>query len=187
MNNQQITQFIFELAQLRRIKHEGYRMAGVDHPLSVADHCTRAAQIGYFLAKMEGYENPYEVVTMVVFHDIGECRTGDIHKVANRYVKVEELQAVKDQLRPFEEEGEELLSLWKQTEERSSIPGVIAKDADYLEKGFTAKEYLEQGHKSAQDWINNVKKHLQTKSAKALAEEMEKMNSTDWWSGLKKI
>ncbi len=187
MNNKHISQFIFELAQLRRIKHEGYRMAGVESPLSVADHCTRAAQIGYFLAKMEGYENPYEVVTMVVFHDIGECRTGDIHKVANRYVKADELQAVKDQLKNLEMGSNELLSLWKQTEKRTSVPGVIAKDADYLEKGFTAKEYLEQGHKSAQDWINNVKKHLQTKSAKELLKTMEKMKSTDWWKGLKKL
>ena len=187
MKNNNITKFIFELAQLRRIKHEGYRLAGVDHPLSVADHCTRAAQIGYFLAKLEAYENPYEVVTMIVFHDIGECRIGDIHKVANRYVKADELQAVKDQLKNLEMGANELLSLWKQTENRTSVPGVIAKDADYLEKGFTAKEYLELGHASARDWMDNVKKHLQTKAAKELFKTMEKMKSTDWWAGLKKI
>jgi putative hydrolases of HD superfamily len=186
MPNTPLIKFIFELAQLRRIKHEGFRLAGVDNPLSVADHSLRSAQIGYFLAKMEHYENPYEVVTMLVFHDIGECRTGDIHKVANRYLKADEESAVKDQVRPLED-GQELLELWKQTETRSSIPGVIAKDADYLEKAFTAKEYTETGYKSAEDWIKNVRKHLQTKSAKTLLEEMAKMTSTDWWDGLKKI
>lgn len=186
MSNKQLINFIFELAQLRRIKHEGWRLSGVEKPLSVADHALRSAQIGYFLAKKEGFENPYEVVTMLVFHDIGECRIGDIHKVANRYVQANEEQAVKDQLRPLDD-NEELFSLWKQTETRSSIPGVIAKDADYLEKAFTAKEYMEMGHKTAEDWINNVRKHLQTVSAKTLLEEMVKMTSTDWWNGLKKI
>ena len=89
-------------------------------------------------------------------------------------VEADEEGAVKDQLRPLSD-GNELLSLWKQCEKRSSIPGVIAKDADYLEKAFTAKEYTETGHKSAVDWIKNVKKHLQTKSAKTLLEEMVKM------------
>jgi len=186
MANKQLIKFIFELAQLRRIKHEGFRLSGVDCPLSVADHSLRAAQIGFFLARMEKYENPYEIVTMLVFHDIGECRTGDIHKVANRYIKADEEGAVKDQLQPLED-GSKLLSLWKQCEKRTSIPGVIAKDADYLEKAFTAKEYTETGHKSAVDWINNVRKHLQTKSAKVMLEEMVKMTSTDWWDGLKLI
>jgi putative hydrolase of HD superfamily len=186
MSNKQLINFIFELAQLRRIKHEGWRLSGIENPLSVADHALRSAQIGYFLAKLEKFENPYEVVTMLVFHDIGECRIGDIHKVANRYVKADEEQAVKDQLRPLED-GQELLEIWKQAENRSSVPGVIAKDADYLEKAFTAKEYMEMGHKAADDWINNVRKHLQTASAKELLEEMVKMTSTDWWNGLKKI
>lgn len=186
MTNKKLLNFLFELAMLRRVKHEGYRLAGAEAPPSVADHTLRAAQMAYFLAKMEGYENPYEVVTMAVFHDIGECRIGDIHKVANRYVEAHEEQVVKDQLAPLED-GDELFSLWKQTEERSSIPGVIAKDADYLEKAFTAKEYTEQGYNSAKDWMKNVEKHLQTKSAKELFKEMVKMTSTDWWDGLKKI
>jgi len=186
MSNKHLINFIFELAQLRRIKHEGFRLSGVENPLSVADHGLRSAQIGYFLAKMEGFEDPYEVVTMLVFHDIGECRVGDIHKLANRYVDADEEQAVKDQLKPLAD-GQDLLGLWRQAETRSSIPGVIAKDADYLEKAFTAKEYMEMGYKAAEDWINNVRKHLQTKSAKKLLEEMVKMTSTDWWNGLKKI
>jgi putative hydrolase of HD superfamily len=185
--NKQITQFIFELGQLRRIKHEGYRLAGVGDVISVADHNLRTAQIAYFLAKAEGYENPYEVVTMAVFHDIGECRIGDIHKVANRYIQADEQGAVKDQCRPLEEMGEAIFSLWKQTEERSSIPGVIAKDADYLEQAFTAKEYLEKGYTKMAVWIQNSKKHLQTRAAQLLWEEMNAMESWEWWKNLKKL
>jgi len=186
MNHKKLLNFLFELCQLRRIKHEGLRLSGIDTPISVADHSLRAAQIGFFLAKMEECENPYEVVTMIVFHETGECRVGDIHKVANRYVEQNEEQAVKDQFAPLED-GQELFELWNQMEHRTSIPGVIAKDADYLEKGITAKEYVEIGYKAMEDWMNNVEKHLQTKSAKDLFKEMKKMTSTDWWNGLKKI
>lgn len=70
MTSKDILNFIFELGQLKRIKHEGWRLIGVKFPESVADHCLRAAQIGYILAKMEKYENPFEVCSMVVFHDI---------------------------------------------------------------------------------------------------------------------
>ena len=106
-----ILNFFFELAQLRRIKHEGWRTIGVENPESVADHSLRAAQIGYFLAKEENYKNPQEIVTMLVFHDIGECRIGDIHKIANRYVEANEEQAVKDQIQNLGETGKELFSL----------------------------------------------------------------------------
>ncbi|MGC9308938.1 MAG: HD domain-containing protein, partial [Thermoplasmatota archaeon] len=47
------SQFIYELGMLRRIRREGWRLAGIE-PESVAAHSLRAAQIGYLLACMEG-------------------------------------------------------------------------------------------------------------------------------------
>ncbi|MDI6721005.1 MAG: HD domain-containing protein [Candidatus Aenigmarchaeota archaeon] len=64
MENKDVLNFIFEMGQLRRIKHEGWRIAGVENPESVADHALRAAQIGFFLARLEGYDNPYEVCSI---------------------------------------------------------------------------------------------------------------------------
>ncbi|MBN2087844.1 HD domain-containing protein [Candidatus Peregrinibacteria bacterium] len=186
MDTKHLINLLFELGQLRRIQHDGWRNANVEKPESVAEHSLRAAQIGYFLAKNEKYDNPYEVVTMIVFHDIGECRIGDINKVANRYVEADEEGAVKD-LTSDLNDGGELFDMWNETENRSTEAGKIAKDADYLEQAFCAKEYMDTGHKSAEDWINNVRKKLETKSAKDLLETMVNMSSTDWWQGLKKI
>ena len=45
--------FLFELGQLKRVKHEGWRLVGVEHPESVAEHSLRAAQIGYVIAALE--------------------------------------------------------------------------------------------------------------------------------------
>ena len=66
---------------------------------------TLAAQIGYVLAQMEGHPEPEKIATMLIFHDIAECRVGDIHRVAHRYVGADEEQAVEDQTRPLGEAG----------------------------------------------------------------------------------
>lgn len=184
MNPKAITTLMFELSQLRRIKHEGLRLAGIEDPISVAAHSLRAAQIGYFLAKMERVD-PKTITTMLVFHDMGECRTGDLHKVAASYVKKDELQAVKDQLEPLSEK--ELLELWQQQEEASTPEGIVAQDADWLEAAFTAKEYIEKGYKRMENWIKNVENALRTTSAKQLIKELQTMHSTDWWRDLKKL
>ena len=187
MQDKDVLNFLFEAWQLRRIKHEGWRLAGVEHPDSVADHSARAAIIAYVLATMEGYENPLEVAGMLVFHDIGECRVGDIHKVANRYVRSDEAGAVKDQMLPLGELGKKIFALWEGVEERKTTAGIIAKDADYLEQALLAKEYMEHGHAAAQDWITNIAGALRTESAKRLMKLLPEAKSTDWWNGLKKL
>ncbi|MBT4917677.1 HD domain-containing protein [Candidatus Peregrinibacteria bacterium] len=187
MNKKNLTNFFFELGQLKRIKHEGWRIIGVEAPESVAEHSLRAAQIGYLLAEMEGYKKPEEVVTMIAFHDIGECRIGDLHKVASRYVEADEEKAVKEQTKPLKKTGEKILDMWKKVEKQSTKAGQIAKDADYLEQAVTAREYMEIGHKKASDWIKNISKRLKTKSAKQLLTEIKKTNPNTWWQGLKKV
>ena len=112
MDSKAILDFAFELGQLRRIKHEGWRTVGVEFPESVAEHSFRAAQIGYLLACMENYENPHEVSTLVLFHDIAEARTGDFHRVAKRYVSVNEQLAVDQQTNPLGSIGKDLQRYW---------------------------------------------------------------------------
>ncbi len=184
MQEKDIWNFIFEMGQLKRIKHEGWRIIGMHNPESVADHALRAAQIGFILAKMEKYANPMEVVTNLVFHDIEECRTGDLHKVANRYVEADREKAAKDQTEKLGDIGKEIFDIWKNSITEASI---ISKDADLLEQAASAKENMEKGYAYAQDWINNISKKIQTKSAKRLLEALEDADSNDWWQGLKKI
>ncbi|MEK7540490.1 MAG: HD domain-containing protein [Patescibacteria group bacterium] len=187
MDNTHILNFFYELGQQRYIEHEGWRLIGVNHIESIGEHTARAAQIGYILAVMEGYEKPEAVCTMVVFHDIGECRLGDIHKVANRYIQADELRAVREQTAPLGKIGEGVFELVKATEERSSRAGIIANDADKLELAVCAKEYMEKGYVAAQSWIDNISKVLKTDSAKKLLAELPSIDSTAWWKGLKKI
>ena len=82
----EIVKFLYEVGMLKRKKHEGYALAGVPYleMPSIAEHSFRTAVIGYVLARLESYEDPYKVVAMCVFHDIEETRIPDINKVANR-------------------------------------------------------------------------------------------------------
>ena len=187
MRNKDVVDFIFEMGQLKRVKHEGWRLAGVEAPESVADHALRAAQIGFFLAKMENYGNPMEVCSILVFHDMEECRVGDVHRVAKRYVDARKEEAVKDQTKNLGDLGKEIHGLWKQMESKGTKAGIIAKDADLLEQAFAAKEYMERNYAFTQDWINNVSKALETGSAKSLLKSLLASRSNDWWQGLKKL
>ncbi len=187
MEIQHIAHFIYELGQLKRVHHEGWKLAGIAIPDTVAEHALRAAQIGFILAKMENYADPYEICTMLVFHDIGEARIGDIHKVANRYITADEQGAVQEQTVTLGEMGEDIFSLWQQVEYKSTPAGIIAKDADLLEQAVTAKEYLEQGYAATQNWIDNVGRALQTPSAQHLLDALIATDVCGWWQGLKKL
>jgi len=184
MEYKNIWDFIFELGQQKFVCHDGLRLAGIKDRDSIGEHALRTAQIAYILARLENYENPYKVCTIAVFHEIGECRVGDINKIANRYIKCDEENAVREQTEKLSYIGKEIFELWKEFEHTKA--GIIAKDADLLELAATAKELLEKGY-DTEDWINNQIERLQTPEAKKLGNILKKQNSTDWWKGIKKF
>ncbi len=185
-----IVNFIFELGQLKRQKHTGFYHAGVPNPGSIAEHAFRAAQIGYILAVMEKDADPQKVAVMLIIHDNAEARIGDQDKIAAGYIaknRAEE-KAFYDQLKLL---GDSIENKWgalfDEIEARKTKEGIIAKDADWLETAFQAKEYYDLGYKSAWDWIANVKQALETESAGKILNEMENTEFTDWWQSLKKM
>jgi len=190
MDIQKIANFIFELSQLKRQRHAGFQLVGVKNPDTVAEHAFRAAQIGYILAVMEEDADPAKVTTMLVIHDNPETRVGDQHKVAARYFskKEAEAQVTQDQLALL---GEQIQEKWSnylgEYKERNTKEGIVAKDADWLEVAFQAKEYLDLGYNGAQEWIDNVERALETESGKKLLAEMKETKFTDWYDGLKKM
>ena len=177
--------FFYELGMLRRVQREGWKLIGITHPESVAEHSLRAAQIAYVLAHMEQYPSPETVCTMMVFHDIGECRIGDVQKVANRYISSDERKAVSDQVQSLDEIGSKILALWDDTEQSSSKAGIIAKDADLLDLALTACEYKKQGFTAVNNWLEKTKQRLKTNSAKKLFESFLDTDPMKWWDGLK--
>lgn len=189
-STKEITNFLFEVGKLRTVPRAGSAFAGIPQPESVADHTARSVFVGYILAHMES-ANPERVALICAFHEIGEVRIGDLHKIASSYFpnkKDVEKQVVKDQLSQLPEEIRN--GFWNILEgegEDSDHDHIVAKDADYIEMILTAKEYVEQGHAIMQNWIDNATKCLKTKSAKELAQSIQETNSSDWWKHLKLI
>lgn len=188
-----IVNYIFEMGMLSKEKRNGCKLIGVTNSRSVGEHALRAAQIGYLLTILENEKhnsnfNPERVCSMLVFHDNGEIRIGDLHKVAARYIdsrKAEE-SAFQDQANNLPKEAKEsLIKYFKETEERNTKEGIIAKDADWLESAFSAKELYDLGNELAIDWIDNIEKAIETDSAKEILKTMKKTKFTDWWMGLK--
>ena len=194
-NMKKIVNYIFEIGVLKREKHNGFKLIGVDALGSVAEHALRASQIGYILTILENEKHgtdisPEKVASMLIFHDNGEVRVGDLHKVASRYIDSSEAErlAFKEQAERLPRKMEDsLLKYYDEFENRTTVEGIIAKDADWLEAAFSAKEHYDLGNTLAMDWVLNVEKALETDSAKEVIKEMKETRFTDWWTGLKKI
>lgn len=191
-----IVNYIFEIGYLKRQDHSGWKLAGVKNPNSVAEHITVAAQIAYILTEMENELNPTDkinsekVACMILFHDNAETRIMDQHKVASRYYskKEGEKKAFEDQIELLNETMKnKLIQYNKEYSVRNTKEGIIAKDADWLEVAFQAKEYIDQGYESCWDWINSVEKAVETESAKKLIATIKETKFTDWWKDLKKM
>ena len=181
-----IADFIFEINNLKRFEHCGTKFAGVKHPDSIAEHVFRATQIGYVLACLEGID-PLKVIEICLFHDNGEVRVGDFHKIASKYIDSNSAEntAFEDQLKNLPPEIQaRLTGIVSKYNDRDETPEFsIAKDADLLETMFQAQEYLELGYPT-QRWIDNAEKVLRTKSAKKIYDAMKKKKIGDWWNEL---
>lgn len=185
LNN--ILNFFFELRQLRESPRSGWQIIGVPNAESVAEHSARTAQIAYVLALLEEHPDPEHIATMALFHDIAECRTGDLHKIAQRYVDADEQVVVEGMTESLNVVGDSIRKLWHEAEERGSPAAIIAKDADLLDVAVSAREYMAAGFKEAEDWYKNAGTALKTEQGKRLWTELGFADPNAWWKGLKKF
>jgi len=174
-----IVNFFFELGMLKRTPRSGFQFLGSGRE-SVADHSFRTALIGYTLAKIVPGVDPFKVVSLCLFHDVPEARTGDLNYVNKRYVEAREAEAVSDIAAglPF---GAELKTLIEEYREEKSEESRLVHDADQLDLILELKEQQDLGNAYAEKWIHFARKRLRTPIGKQLAEEILRTDSTDWW------
>ncbi len=185
----EMAKYLYEMGQLKRVKRSGWWMAGIADPESVAEHSFRTAVLGYILASLEGAD-PQKTATMCLFHDTQEARTNDLHKLAQRYINLDESETL-----AFAEQAERLPesianalhSLMRDFEDQQSPEARIARDADRLECLVQAREYQAQGYADVQDWIDGCRASLKTEAARSLADECLQVEPSSWWQGLKKL
>ena len=183
-----ITKFLFESGQLERVPRSGFTLIGIKNTKSVAEHQATTALISYILAKLEKADPEICLITSLI-HDLPETRLNDLHKVGHRYIdfRKAEFEALTEQIQNLPKEiSEEIKKLFYSYRKDQTKEGIIVRDADLLENALEAKRYLDQGHKHAQNWLDNIRKALQTESAKKILKEIELQDPNEWWQGLKR-
>lgn len=176
-----IANFLFEAGTLRKIPRAHMQtLMTSDLSDNIASHSHRVTIIGYFLAKQENV-NVEKVLTMCLFHDMGEARSGDQNWVHKSYVKTFEEEIMKDQFNSIIKDNS-LFETLNEYSQRESVESNIAKDADRLDQILLLKEYIMQGNQEAIRWLKG--KHPEdfySKTAKDLFLELKDKNPAEWW------
>lgn len=183
--NQEIFDYISEVGNLMFMprSHNRSLLNTFD---TVASHAFHVGIIAYCLTRMEKltHEDGIKALSMGVFHDNAEMRTGDLDFIAKNYATTDETKAIKDQLKnlPF---GADLIKIFEEYEERKTLISKCAKDADSLEQMYQEWVLMHTGNTMAKRWfegstINRIP-YLRTKSAKLIAKIMLKRHPHQWW------
>ncbi|MEM3399943.1 MAG: HD domain-containing protein [Candidatus Micrarchaeia archaeon] len=165
-----IADFLLEIDGLKLFPRTGWFCIGVEKPESVSAHVFGAMVAGYVLAGLEGADRN-KVIRMILIHDISECRTGDLHRTAKKYAKIDERRALADILSNIgdRQDTENLLSLFDEFCAQKTKEAIVAKDADTLDFIAKAVSYYKAGNKNALRWALDGCKSLKTKSARRIA------------------
>lgn len=178
-SSRNIIHFFFELGMLKKTPRSGFQFLGSGKE-SVADHSFRVTLIGYTLAHLTRHPDPFRVVSLCLFHDVPEARTGDLNYVNKQYVQADEEKAVSDlaDTLPFGADYKALQGEYREGKTRASE---LAHDADQLDLILELKEQSDLGNPYAVRWIHFALKRLKTDVAKELAEEILSTDSPAWW------
>lgn len=181
-----IVDFFFEVGALKNQNRTGYLHEKVEHKESIASHILRAMQIGEVLCYLERADE-LTVKNIILYHDNGETRITDLHKLAQKYFSKNqlhkaELDALKDQIKNLPLElGKKIIKSFLSYEKCDSLEAEVARDADTLELLVTIREYELIGHESFSFWFDDAEKYLKTDSAKKLFKKIRIGKFNNWW------
>ncbi|MCR4279236.1 MAG: HD domain-containing protein [Candidatus Zambryskibacteria bacterium] len=189
-DNKKIVQFLYEMGTMRKISRIHRQTFLTDDMTdNIATHSYRVALIGWFLAKMEGAD-PYKVVMMCLAHDMPEVRSNDHNWIHKRYVKIFEDEIKKEQLGslPFDD----LKIMIDEYDKKETLESIVTKEADMVDQIFLLREYVWQGNKEAQLWLEGYGgkegrdklDRFKTESARSLAEAAMAESPSSWWNNL---
>jgi len=174
-----IVDFIFEVGMLKKTPRTGFQFLGTGCE-SVAEHLLRTVFIGYALCKLEPGVDENRVIKMCMFHDLPEARTGDMNYVNKKYVTVHEGKAVEELTEGLFFGGEIKFAI-DEFNEKDTRESMLAHDADQLALIYQLKELGDLGNKYSKEWIDFAVRRLYTDTAKGMAEEVLKTDSSQWW------
>lgn len=176
-----LARFLFEAGMLKKMRRTGYPFLGSGGE-SVADHCFRAALIGYLLALEQEGMDESRVALMLLHHDLPEARTGDLNYMNKRYCTADEAKALTHATRGLPPAlAERIQELTAEFNQAQTPEARLAQDADQLDLIVELKEQQDLGNPYAKHWIHYALKRLLTEAGRDLAQAVLTSDWTDWW------
>ena len=176
-----LARFLFEAGMLKKMRRSGYPFLGSGGE-SVADHCFRAALLGYLLAFGQEGVDASRVALMLLHHDLAEARTGDLNYLQKRYTTADEEKALAHQVKDLPPAlAAEITALVHEFNQEKTPEAKLAHDADQLDLLLELKEQQDLGNAYARQWIHYSLKRLRTAAGRELAESILRTDWTDWW------
>ncbi len=182
-NLKHITNLVYEGAVVKRMLRTGWQILG-DNEEGVGEHTFMTCVIAYFLAKEISKANMKTVLTMAVFHDFHEARTGDLDKIASFYMTRDQGKANRD---IFAGRDHELLITLTTYEEKQTLEAKIVYEANVIAFLVELKLLEEKGNTHAREWIDGNLARLRLPEAIALAKDLAATDSHDWWKNLRRM
>ncbi|XP_067840692.1 HD domain-containing protein 2 [Heptranchias perlo] len=144
-----LLQFINLMGQLKRVPRTGWVYQNVSKPESVSDHMYRMAVMA-FLTEDQNL-NKDRCIKLALVHDMAECIVGDIAP-ADNISKEEKHRREEEAMKHLtgllsDDVGKEMLELWKEYENQSSVEAKYVKELDQFEMIMQAFEYEEMEQK----------------------------------------
>src|SRR5690348_5894938 len=127
MNTADFTKLIFEAAVVKRVKRTGWQILG-GHDESVGEHTFMTCVIAYFLGK-QLQADLLQVLTMAIFHDFHEARTGEVDKLAKFYITRDQDRANHDIFSAIDAELSRLLDVY---EAKQTLEAKIVYEANVI-------------------------------------------------------
>lgn len=179
MKNISMINFLFEAVTLKRLQRTGWQILGGNEE-SVAEHSYMVTVISFLLADQMGADVKKTLI-MALFHDLTEARIGDVHKLADLYVKTDERRAEKDAFSSVGKIGKELMDICGEYRGKKTIESKIVHDADVLALCIELKSLFERGDHHAKEWFDANGKRLVLKESNNILQELKEADSQDWW------
>ena len=170
-----------EIGMLSNTPRSGFAFVG-SGTQSVAEHSYHVTVIGFVLADL--VDEPVDrqkLMSLCLFHDLLEARTGDLNYVHKKYVTKDDKKALQDFLKEKAPVRQKIGCFIEEYEDCKSLEARLAHDADQLELLLILKQEFDTGNGRAMEWFSAVADRLSTEAAKKLAEQIRTTSFDAWW------
>ena len=174
-----LLRFFHQAGRLKETARAGWKLRGIDHPESVADHSFRLALLALVLApRADPPVDPHRCVAMALVHDLAESIVGDITPY-DGVTAEEKRRREEEAMRRLDSlaGGAGVLELWAEYDAAATAEARFVKELDKLETAMQAAEYVQSGAAPAADlreFRENAERRLSLPITRALLDALSR-------------